>query len=300
MSNLRLKAIKSSGINVGSPEPMKLNNSVSIMKIRRNSSDTLPYVSGVSLGPHNSKISTSLVAPKPIRVMLDSSKNERNVVNKSVQVNSDDKCFLSQMKELQKENRQLQGSVKEKDEAMNNLIEVIQGKNDEYVKALEIERNNHETTKQQVKECQNLIEEKIQLLNDSTVYYETLMEDLQTQYQEAVETVKKHSQLEIRQRDDKLAKLKQQIADIFKEKSWEHQQQLEELKKELNRMTDETQMLRMKLKAENLPRQQCPNCRHLSSKLEEKALCMKLKERTIEELQAVCRRPTSIRDENKN
>ncbi|XP_030050518.1 uncharacterized protein At4g38062 isoform X3 [Microcaecilia unicolor] len=212
------------------------------------------------------------------------------------QVGIDDKVFLVQIKELQKENRQLQGTIKEKDDAMSNLVEIIQDRNEEYTKAIETEKSNHELTKEQVKECQNIIEEKVQLLNDSTTYYETLMEDLQTQYQEAVDTVKKHSHLEIRQRDDKLVRLKQQIADMFKEKSWEHQQQLDELKNELTRMTEETEVLRTKLKTENLPKQQCPNCRHLTSKLEEKAISLKLKERTIEELQASCRRKIEMKE----
>ncbi|XP_030050517.1 CAP-Gly domain-containing linker protein 1 isoform X2 [Microcaecilia unicolor] len=231
-------------------EPVKQSSSVSIMKIRRNNSETLPCVSGVSLGPHNFKPPSNLVANK-MRAIHD--KNEKTMIHKSIQ-------------------------------------------NEEYTKAIETEKSNHELTKEQVKECQNIIEEKVQLLNDSTTYYETLMEDLQTQYQEAVDTVKKHSHLEIRQRDDKLVRLKQQIADMFKEKSWEHQQQLDELKNELTRMTEETEVLRTKLKTENLPKQQCPNCRHLTSKLEEKAISLKLKERTIEELQASCRRKIEMKE----
>nr|XP_033794103.1 uncharacterized protein LOC117357501 isoform X3 [Geotrypetes seraphini] len=247
MSN-KLKTTK-----LGSPEPVKHSNSVSIMKIRRNNSDTLPYVAGVSLGPHSYKPPSNLVANKLMRTNPDGIKNEKTVIHKSIQ-------------------------------------------NEEFVKSIEVERSNHEITKEQVKECQNIIDEKIQLLNDSTTYYETLMDDLQTQYNEAVETVKKHSQLEIRQRDEKLIRLKQQIADMFKEKSWEHQQQLDELRKEMTRMSEEIQVLRIKLKSETLTKQQCPNCRHLSSKLDEKALCLKLKERTIEELQSVCRRKIGMKE----
>nr|XP_033794102.1 uncharacterized protein PFB0145c-like isoform X2 [Geotrypetes seraphini] len=289
MSN-KLKTTK-----LGSPEPVKHSNSVSIMKIRRNNSDTLPYVAGVSLGPHSYKPPSNLVANKLMRTNPDGIKNEKTVIHKSIQVSMDDKNFLALIKELQKEIRQLQGTIKEKDETLSSMVEVIQGKNEEFVKSIEVERSNHEITKEQVKECQNIIDEKIQLLNDSTTYYETLMDDLQTQYNEAVETVKKHSQLEIRQRDEKLIRLKQQIADMFKEKSWEHQQQLDELRKEMTRMSEEIQVLRIKLKSETLTKQ-CPNCRHLSSKLDEKALCLKLKERTIEELQSVCRRKIGMKE----
>jgi hypothetical protein len=52
---------------------------------------------------------------------------------------------------------------------------------------------------------------------------------------------------ELKIRDDKIVFLKKQISDSLKDNSWERQQQIEELTKQLKRTHDEYEILRQKL-----------------------------------------------------
>ncbi|XP_069464129.1 dynein regulatory complex protein 9-like isoform X3 [Ambystoma mexicanum] len=123
--------------------------------------------------------------------------------------------------------------------------------------------------------------------DDAIVKFSQMMHD---KYEGELTTIKKQGQADISHRDEKIAKLKRQIADIFKERSWEHQQQLEELRKELNRLTEEAQLLRIRLKREEIYKRVCENCKILNEKLESAIVQSKQKDRAIEELQAVCRK----------
>jgi len=52
---------------------------------------------------------------------------------------------------------------------------------------------------------------------------------------------------ELKTRDDKIAFLKKQISDSLKDNSWERQQQIEELTKQLKKTHEEYELLRQKL-----------------------------------------------------
>ncbi|GFO15082.1 grip and coiled-coil domain-containing protein 2-like [Plakobranchus ocellatus] len=75
---------------------------------------------------------------------------------------------------------------------------------------------------------------------------------------------------QIADRDQKLSRLKSQMADALKGNSWERQQQLEELTKELSRIQEESDLLRMKIKSLSKNKQ------------------LKEKDGTISELKSLC------------
>ncbi len=59
---------------------------------------------------------------------------------------------------------------------------------------------------------------------------------------------------EIRIKDEKLANLKKQIALSFKDNSWERQMQIDELSKELKRVQETCEDLKLRLKNSTTPK----------------------------------------------
>ncbi|XP_043910981.1 golgin subfamily A member 6-like protein 2 [Protopterus annectens] len=216
-------------------------------------------------------------------------KKNKMVVNKSVQTYATEKN-IQECKELLVKCQVLEAQLMEKEDTIRNLNQSLQNKNTEFVKAVEIEQRRHEETKCKMKRTETLLMEKAQLLQDTTNNYEETIQKLKKEHEEAVAILKMRSESEINHRDNKITNLKKQISDILKGKSWERQQQLEELRKELENLTEEAQFLQRKLKEEQLNKQECANCRSMAQKLEEKTLQLRLKERTVEELQAICRK----------
>jgi hypothetical protein len=62
-----------------------------------------------------------------------------------------------------------------------------------------------------------------------------------------MEQMRQEHARELKIRDDKITFLKKQISDSLKDNSWERQQQIEELTKQLKRTHDEYELLRQKL-----------------------------------------------------
>ncbi|XP_078503170.1 uncharacterized protein LOC144761801 [Lissotriton helveticus] len=265
--------------------PVTTNNPSSYP--RKSRSEVLPSIAGVPLGVQNSRASDSMPAKKtttsvPIR---------KTRISVSTQTSSDeDNAYLEKIKVLQKENLQLKAKIKEHDVAISNLNKLIQEKNAEYAKSMETEKKGHRATKKQLKECENLVQDKIQQIEKNTKHYEQLNQELKKQHEEAMAAVKKQNQADMSRKDEAIAKLKSQISDIFKENSWEHQHQLEALRKELNQLSDEAQLLRIKLKREEIYKRVCANCKTLTENLEDAIVQLKRKDKTIEELQFVCKK----------
>ncbi len=67
------------------------------------------------------------------------------------------------------------------------------------------------------------------------------------QYERQMEQMRLEHARELKIRDDKIVFLKKQISDSLKDNSWERQQQIEELTKQLKRTHDEYEILRQKL-----------------------------------------------------
>ncbi|MEE6474660.1 hypothetical protein FKM82_010454 [Ascaphus truei] len=275
-------------------EPVK-HLSVGTFHVSRTStSECLPRIAGIAMGVQNVRSAASLMVNKTAKNFPSSvrlGRLEKRFASKSVQVSSDEESLSrSKIKALQNDNLSLRALLKEKEATLLNLNKAIQDKGLQFAKDMERETKRHKATRKLLEESQNMVGEKVQLLDESVLHYETMTEELQNQYEETVTSLKKQSLLEISCRDEKISKLKDQISDLFKDKSWEHQQQLEELRNELNRSAEETQLLRIRLKRGDTSKKECEQCRSLALKLEDQMLQLKLKDRTIEELQSTCRR----------
>ncbi|XP_040207059.1 protein FAM184A-like isoform X1 [Rana temporaria] len=261
---------------------------------RTSKSESLPSIAGIGLGIQDVKSTPNVYFGKPgksIPSIISAVTSRKRVASKSVQVSSDEEsALLSKIEALQKENLLLRSSLKEKEDVVEKLSKTIRNKTLQFAKDIELEVNSHKTSRQSLDRSQRLVEEKEQLLNYNILHYENVNRELQSQYEETVAALREQSQIEVHIRDEKIHNLKQQISEVFRNKSWEHQKQMEDLQKEISRLAEEAQLLRSQLKRDNSSRQECGKCKSLAAALEDSRVQIKLKNRTIEELQSLCRR----------
>ncbi|XP_042189290.1 uncharacterized protein LOC103178015 isoform X2 [Callorhinchus milii] len=147
----------------------------------------------------------------------------------------------------------------------------------EHAQLVEEEQQSHELTREKLEQSENVVAEKIQLLHDHQKEYEQSTEDLKELHKVRVATIIKETTSEINCRDEKIAKMKQQISEILKGKSWERQEQLNGMKKELKSVSDEVTVLERKLELQKSLEQECDNCKSPMSKEEVKILEVRLK-----------------------
>ncbi|XP_072265629.1 uncharacterized protein [Pyxicephalus adspersus] len=276
------------------PEPMTHLRHSFCMN-RTNKSESLPSIAGIGLGVQDTRSMTIVPfgkAAKSVSSIVPIEKPSRkSTVSKSIQVSSDEEnALLLKLEALQKENLLLRSSVKEKEDMVEELNKTIKNKTLQFAKDIELEVNSHKTTRQLLDKSQRLVEEKEQLLKDNILHYENVNRELQSQHEETMAALREQSQAEVSIRDEKIHKLKQQISELFKDKSWEHQKQMEDLQKEISRLAEEAQLLRAQRKRDSISRQECEKCKSLMAALEDSKIQIKLKIRTIEELQSLCQR----------
>ncbi|XP_040285664.1 TRAF3-interacting JNK-activating modulator-like [Bufo bufo] len=268
------------------------HSSQSLYTSRAHKSESLPSIAGIGLGIQDVRSVSSVPVTKTTKSFLTIVKPEKpgkSAVSKAVQVSSNEEhLLLSKIEALKKEMCLLKSSLKEKDNLVTELNEIIKTKTMQFTREMENEINGHKTTRQTLERSQRIVEEKEQLLTESIQHHEKVQQDLQDQYEEMLASLREQTQKEVNTRDERINKLKQQISELFKDKSWEHKKQIEELQKELKRLAEEAHVLRGQLKRHNVSTHECGKCKSLMSALEDSRLQLKLKNRTIEELQSVC------------
>ncbi|XP_060105750.1 uncharacterized protein LOC132579411 isoform X2 [Heteronotia binoei] len=190
MPGAKRQALKMNGCAFKAPEPLKHCGSTSLLTKVVAKSRIPSCIVGVALRNQEAKSHTN--------VRSDPMTEEKAHVNKSIQASLDeDENILEKFKNLQEENLQLRGNLKEKDSTISRLMKITKD-----------------------------------------------------QHAELVLEMKKQNAVDIRNREEKIAKLRQYISDTFQEKSWERQQQMDELRRELNKFTEETHILKIKLEKE--------------------------------------------------
>ncbi|XP_067672021.1 kinesin-like protein KIF3A [Haliotis asinina] len=176
-----------------------------------------------------------------------------------------------------------------RDQEIVDLQDKIRIQGEEHKAVLQKEKSKHADT-------QALLEETRSELEDEQNRVDAIRKDMSRKLSEQkTELEKKYAEMlsekdkEISIRDVKLNRLKQQMADALKGNSWERQQQLEELTKELARIQDEADLLRMKLKAYAKNKTgSCSNCPDMMAKLDRAHLMVKDRDHTVKELKAMC------------
>ncbi|XP_059841991.1 uncharacterized protein LOC132402916 isoform X1 [Hypanus sabinus] len=159
----------------------------------------------------------------------------------------DQKQLMERISMLEKENAQLKAQLKEKEVTINNISKQMQQEISEYNDLVKLEYQSHEWLKEKLKQAEALAAEKFHCLHECRKEFEEKTEHLKKLYEEKIATMTREKASEIACRDEKIRKLKQQVSEILQGKSWERQQQLDELKKEIIRLTEEASTLQKKL-----------------------------------------------------
>ncbi|XP_003227814.1 uncharacterized protein LOC100556345 [Anolis carolinensis] len=147
-------------------------------------------------------------------------------------------------KTLQKENLQLTDCLKEKDSIITKLMRIIEEQATKYNTAIALEKEHQKETERRLEESENLIKDQIQLLDETIRHYTKIIQEQYTQHAELVSEMKKQNEADIKCREEKIAKLKEYISETFQEKSREHQQQIDELMREISKFTQKSQILK--------------------------------------------------------
>ncbi|CAF0918865.1 unnamed protein product [Rotaria sordida] len=192
------------------------------------------------------------------------------------------------IEELEKEIAELQKQVKAKDKRVAELTkenEELKKRELNYQKQVDEFRleNNRLTNENERLQAEV---DRLQAVHNSANDSSAELDALREHYERQIEQMRQEHARELKIRDDKIAFLKKQISDSLKDNSWERQQQIEELTKQLKRTHDEYEILRQKLlQYQNKKRtSNCGNCSDMAIKIEEKTKAVQEKDATIQEL----------------
>lgn len=219
------------------------------------------------------------------------SQEKENIVDKKElsEAKTKIKELKQQISALEREIEHLQEKVRVRDKIISDLKEEHARQEEHYKKLYEKEREDHSRTQSQLSEAETEIEILSEKLKNLTKEMEMKLLQAQMEFDKKLAETIELKDKEIADRDSKLNRLKQQMAESLKGNSWERQQQLEELTKELGRIQDEADGLRIKLKAYK-NNKTCGNCQESLLKLEKAMLSIKEKDASIKELQTLCSR----------
>ncbi|XP_077189071.1 uncharacterized protein LOC143835400 isoform X2 [Paroedura picta] len=219
MPRARCQALKINGHAFKATEPLKHCGSTSFRTHVVAKSRIPSCIVGVALRNQETK--------SHIKVRSNPMREGKAHVNKSVQTSLDnDENILEKFKSLQEENLQLRGTLKEKDSTISRLMKITKDQATEYNTAIELEKEHQKEMERQLEESEHVVKEKIQLLEETIRYYTKILQEQHTQYTELMFEMKKQNAEDIRNREEKLAKLRQYVSDGFQEKSRKTGQEL--------------------------------------------------------------------------
>ncbi|XP_006814362.1 uncharacterized protein LOC100373108 [Saccoglossus kowalevskii] len=228
---------------------------------------------------------SSRTASSSSRIEISSAKLEEL---KDLQVR--EKQYKNKLSSLQKLIEQLRAELKVKQEEIDNLILKMAEVEQKYKQLFEGEQVEHEKTKTALSEALKLVKEKESILNEMKKAHDVKLKDLTFMYEKRLADLRAEKDKEIALRDTKLHGLKMKMADALKDNSWERQQQLEELSKELNRINEECRLLKSKMRALKVRDENCQNCQDLLKQVEHKRTTIENQEATIKQLATLCKK----------
>ncbi|XP_061414735.1 centrosome-associated protein CEP250-like isoform X1 [Lethenteron reissneri] len=174
-----------------------------------------------------------------------------------VQFQDREKELLDQIRALTMQVNLLGQENKDKDSMVTSLTEQMDAKELELEERLATERQTHRQSREELAKVENLAKERMLLLQENTRLHHEEVEKMQMQvciraalwqHKESMAAVLEGKEKEVQCLEEKIGKLKQHIADLLNGRSRERQQQLDELRKELTRITQENELMQKKLK----------------------------------------------------
>ncbi|UJR38121.1 hypothetical protein I4U23_030800 [Adineta vaga] len=192
------------------------------------------------------------------------------------------------IEELEKDITELQKQMKTKEKRITELSkenDELKKRESNYQKQVEEFRLGNTQLKDENERLQNEID-RLQTLQKSAEDSASELKALKEYYERQMQQIREEHQKELKARDDKIAFLKKQISESLKDNSWERQQQIEELTKQLKRTHDEYEALRHKLLQYQNKKgtSNCGNCSDMLVKIEEKNKALQEKDVVVKEL----------------
>ncbi|XP_033112503.1 structural maintenance of chromosomes protein 3 homolog [Anneissia japonica] len=179
--------------------------------------------------------------------------------------------YKNRIQSLQKVNEQFKNEIAQKQEEIDALYIKFQKTEEHYKHLYDEEKQAHNSTKTEVADIRQLVTEKTNLISELKSRHQLKILEINTMHETKFNNLEARKSQEIADRDEKIKKLKMQMANILKDNSWERQQQLEELSKELNKISEEANLLRAKLKKHASKQTTgCENCATFKSLLDQK------------------------------
>lgn len=153
--------------------------------------------------------------------------------------------------QLQKLVDELKMQIWDKEKIIEQLKEQFMRQEEHYRELYEKECAAHKETRD---ELTAKVSEMEKIRNEHAKIEEELRrncEETKAKMQTDLDNLKQKMTSEVAARDEKLAKIKRQMAETLQGNSWERQQQLDELSKELNKAHEEIDVLKMKVRSSN-------------------------------------------------
>lgn len=207
------------------------------------------------------------------------------------ELQSKEKQYHKKITTLQKAVEQLRLEVKDREENLMNVNLKLQQIEEHFRLLYEEEKSTHAGTKRELSKVKEELEEKENFVEALKQRHEQHVKELKEHHETHMADLKAKMDAELADRDRRLENLKKQMASHLKDNSWERQQQLEELSKELGKMSEEASMLKTKLKAmATRNKDGCTNCPSLKAELEAKQKSILEKDAHIKQLMTLCKK----------
>lgn len=218
------------------------------------------------------------VTKKPAATSDQSTKVKKRLTQDINNENKKLKEALEREKELQQRIAMLvqlvdslKSELKDKDNCIANLDGQLLTQEEEYKALFEKEQSSHEATKQNLEKVKAELEQNLQYVEELKRQHANQVKDMAAAVRKCeanIADLQASKEKEIALREEKLERLKKQMADALTGNSKERHLQLDELSKELGKVQEEAELLRIKLKSmQKTSKDGCTNCDSLSDKL---------------------------------
>lgn len=195
-----------------------------------------------------------------------------------------EKLLNAEILALKKTIAELRAELKESKTTIESLEKKIDSIEKEHeVKVSELIETN-EKMEQELKSSRGAVAQLTDELQSTKENFTEIIRMMKESFEQRLKEQKEAHEKELAERDRKMELMKKRVADMLGSKSNERQKQLEELKHDLVERAKEAKDLQHQLR--QFTSQPCRKCEKLETLLEEKTLQLRLKEKTLNEIQS--------------
>lgn len=221
----------------------------------------------------------STVLPQPGKTQQDENAKLKNEIEN----------LKAKIASLQKVIEGQKSDISEKSVAISELEEKSKMQVEDYEKQIRKLRHSLSECKKENDELEKKLKESTEEIKTMKEMFDKEKEEIKKKSAQQLANMAATHEKELAERDEKLKVLKTRMADALGDNSRERQQQLEELTRELKRVTEESEVIKSKLVSTKSSNQgKCKNCSVLEKQLQSKIMEAKDREVTVIDLQQLC------------